>query len=59
MVKAIVIEQNGENFKEVEIVLPSKELNKSAHKVIKKSLLKQHLKEIPNKKQSPFLPVFL
>ena len=50
MVKAIVIEQNGENFKEVEIVLPSRELNKSAHKVIKNSLLKNYLTEIPNKK---------
>ena len=50
MVKAVVIEQNGENFREVEIVLPSRELNKSAHKVIKNSLIKQYLNEIPNKK---------
>ena len=56
MVKAIVIEQNGENFKEVEIVLPSRELNKSAHKVIKNSLLKQHLTEIPNKKTAKGYP---
>jgi len=56
MVKAIVIEQNGENFKEVEIVLPSKELNKSVHKVIKNSLLKQYLNEIPNKKTAKGYP---
>lgn len=56
MVKAIVIEQNGENFKEVEIVLPSRELNKSAHKVIKNSLLKQYLTEIPNKKTAKGYP---
>ena len=56
MVKAIVIEQNGENFKEVEIVLPSRELNKSAHKVIKNSLLKHYLTEIPNKKTAKGYP---
>ena len=56
MVKAIVIEQNGENFKEVEIVLPSKELNKSVHKVIKNALLKKYLHEIPNKKTAKGYP---
>ena len=56
MVKAVVIEQNGENFREVEIVLPSRELNKSAHKVIKNSLIKQYLNEIPNKKTAKGYP---
>ena len=52
MVKAIVIEQSGDNFREVDIVLPSKELNKSANKVIKNQLLKQYFQEIPNKKSA-------
>ena len=56
MVKAVVIEQSGDNFKEVEIVLPSRELNKSAHKVIKNALLKQYLSEIPNKKTAKGYP---
>ena len=56
MVKAIVIEQSGDNFREVEIVLPSRELNKSAHKVIKNQLLKQYFHEIPNKKSAKGFP---
>ena len=56
MVKAIVIEQSGDNFREVEIVLPSRELNKSANKVIKNQLLKQYFHEIPNKKSAKGFP---
>ena len=56
MVKAIVIEQSGDNFREVDIVLPSRELNKSAHKVIKNQLLKQYFHEIPNKKSAKGFP---
>ena len=56
MVKAIVIEQSGDNFREVEIVLPSRELNKSANKVIKNQLLKQYFQEIPNKKSAKGFP---
>ena len=46
MVKAIVIEQSGDNFREVDIVLPSKELNKSANKVIKNQLLKKYFQDL-------------
>jgi len=56
MVKAIVIEQIGDNFREVDIVLPSRELNKSANKVIKNQLLKQYFQEIPNKKSAKGFP---
>ena len=56
MVKAIVIEQSGDNFREVDIVLPSRELNKSANKVIKNQLLKQYFQEIPNKKSAKGFP---
>ena len=50
MVKCVIIEQSGENFREVDITLPSRELNKSVHKVIKSSLVKEYFQEIPNKK---------
>ena len=50
MVKAIIIDQKNENIREVDISLPSKELSKSAHKVIKNSLVKAYFDQIPNKK---------
>ena len=56
MVKAVIIDQNNENIRDVDISLPSKELNKSAHKVIKNALLKQYLNEIPNKKTAKGYP---
>ena len=50
MVKAIVVDHTNGDFKEVNITLPSKELNKAVSKVIKNSLLKDYFSEIPNKK---------
>ena len=50
MVKAILVDQSDGDFKEVDITLPSKELNKTASKVIKNSLVKEYFSEIPNKK---------
>ena len=50
MVKALVIDQNNESITEVNITLPSKELNKPAHKVIKNSLVKNFFSNMPTKK---------
>lgn len=50
MVKGVIIDESGDNPREVEIVLPSKELNKSVFKVIKNSLIKNYFSELPSKK---------
>ena len=60
MVKCVIIEQKDCTLREIELVLPSKELNKSVHKVIKNPLIKDHFNEVPNKKiikGYPFLDV--